>query len=79
MDACLIDYTIIHTILRYKKYFSNLTLTKSNVNNISSPIDIIQDSGRATIILPYGIKFYINDALSSTKSNQNLLSFKYIY
>ena len=74
-----VDYTIIHTILRYKKYFSNLTLTKSNVNNISSPIDIIQDFGRTTIILPYGIKFYINDALSSTKSNQNLLSFKYIY
>ena len=37
---------------------------------------MIQGFERTTIILPSGTKIHINDALYSTKSKQNLLSFK---
>ena len=74
-DTCLVDCATTHTILRDKIYFSDLTLVKSNVNTISVPIDLIQGSGRATIILPNGTKIHINDALYLAKSNRNLLSF----
>ena len=39
-------------------------------------MDLIKGSGRATIVLPNGTKFQIDDALYYNKSNQNLLSFK---
>ena len=51
-------------------------MVKSNVNTISSPIDLIQGFERVTIILPSGTKIHINDALYYIKSKQNLLSFK---
>ena len=75
-DACLVDCATTHTILRDKKYFSNLTLIPFNVQTISGPVDLIKGFGRATIVLPIGAKFQINDALYSNKSNRNLLSFK---
>ena len=68
VDACLADCATTHTILRDKKYFSNISLVKSNVNTISGPIDLIQGSGRATIILPRGTKIHINDVFYSPKS-----------
>ena len=52
---------------------------KSNVNTISGPIDLIQGSGRATIILLRGTKIHINDTLYSAKSKRDLLSFKDIH
>ena len=52
VDACLADCATTHTIFHDKKYFSNISLGKSNVNTISSPVDLIQASGIATIILP---------------------------
>ena len=75
-DECLVDCATTHTILRNKKYFSNLTLISSNVQTISGPVDLIKGSERATIVLPNGTKFQINNALYSNKSNRNLLSFK---
>ena len=75
-DECLVDCATTHTILRNKKYFSNLTLISSNVQTISGPVDLIKGFGRATIVLPNGTKFQINNALYSNKSNRNLLSFK---
>ena len=75
-EACFVDCATTHTILRDKKYFSNLTLVPFNVQTISSPVNIIKDSGRATIVLPNGTKFQIDDALYSNKSNRNLLTFK---
>ena len=75
-NACLVDCSTTHTILRDKKYFSNLTLVPFNVQTISGPVDLIKGSGRATIVLPNGTKFQIDDALYSNKSNRNLLSFK---
>ena len=76
VDACLADCAITHTILCDKKYFSNISLVKSNVNTVSSPVNLIQCSEIATIILPRGTKIHINDALYYAKSKRNLLSFK---
>ena len=76
-DECLVDCATTHTILRNKKYFSNLTLISSNVQTISGPVDLIKGSGRATIVLPNGTKFQINNALYSNKSNRNLHYFSY--
>ena len=76
VDTCLADCATTHTILHYKKLFSNLSLVKSNVNIISGPVDLIQGSKKTTIILPSETKTHINDALYSTKSKRNLLSFK---
>ena len=78
VDACLADYATTHTILCDKKYFSNISLVKSNVNTISGPVDLVQGSEIATIILPRGTKIHINDAFYSAKSKRNLLSFKNI-
>ena len=63
VDTCLANCATTHIILRDKKYFSNVSLVKSNVNTISGHVDLIQGSGRATIILPSGTKIHINDAL----------------
>ena len=62
-----------------KKYFSQLQLVISNVRTILEISNIIESSGRANIILPSGTKFIIDDALFSSRSKKNLLSFKDIY
>ena len=72
-DACLVGYSTTHTILRDKKYFSNLTLVPFTVQTISGPVDLIKDSGIAIIVLPNGTKFQIDYALYYNKSNHNLL------
>ena len=78
-DACLVDCATTHTILRDKKYFSNLTLVPFNFQTISGPVDLIKGSERATIVLPNGTQFQIDDALYYNKSYRNLLSFKDIH
>ena len=78
-DVCLADYAITHTILRDKRYFLDLTLTNANVSTISGTSNLIESSRRANIMLPKGTRFHINDALYSSKSTRNLLSFKDIY
>ena len=75
-EICLANIATTHTILRDEKYFSHITLVEANVNTISGPADLINGSGRATIMLPCGTIFHINDALYSIKSRRNLLSFK---
>ena len=76
VDACLVDCVTTRTILHDKKYFSNLTLVKSNVNTISGYVNLIQGFRRATSILPSETIIYINDALYYVDSSQNLLSIK---
>ena len=53
--------------------------TKAIINSISGPIDLIEGTGKASFILPNGTKFFIKDALFSSKSKRNLLSFNDIY
>ena len=76
-DVCFTDCATTHTILREKKiYFFNLKITNTSVSIISGTTNLIEGSGRANITLPYGTIFHINDALYSSKSRRNLLSFK---
>lgn len=51
-DICLADSATTHTILRDRKYFSNLISTRANVTTISGPADLIDGSGEAQIMLP---------------------------
>ena len=75
-DICLADCATTHSILQKKKYFSQLTLAPSNVTTISGLVNLIDCSGKATIILPGGTIVHLQDALYSTQSKRNLLSFK---
>ena len=65
-----------HSILKDEKYLKKLTLSKAKINTISGSSNLIEGSGRANIMLPNGTKIRINDALYSSKSRRNLLSFK---
>ncbi|KAG2669237.1 hypothetical protein I3760_14G025300 [Carya illinoinensis] len=78
-DVCLADSATTRTILKDKKYCQNLTLSKAYVYTISSSSNLIEDSGRAYIVLPNGTKFCIDDALFSSRSRRNLLSFKDVH
>ena len=78
-DLCLINCATTHTILRDKRYFLELTLTKANVSTIFGTTNLVEGFGRANIKLPNGTRFHINDALYSSKSRRNLLSIKDIH
>ena len=67
-EICLSDSTTTHTILRDQKYFFHITLVEADVNTISGSTDLINGSRRATIMLPCGTRFHINDALYSVRS-----------
>jgi hypothetical protein len=75
-DECLVDSGTTNTILKNKKYFSQLSSVETHVNIISDISNLIEGSGRACILLPEGTKLIIKDALYSSKSRRNLLSFK---
>ena len=78
-DVCLVDCATIHTIIRDKRYFLDLILTNVNISIISCTTNLIEDFGRANIMLPNRTRFHINDALYSIKSTRNLFNFKYIH
>ena len=75
-NLCLEDSATTHTILRDKIYFSKLKLAEANVITISGITDLIGGSGRAHIIFLGGTQLVISDALFSSRSQRNLLSFK---
>jgi len=75
-DLYLSNSATTHTILKEKKYFEYLTLTKANITTISGPINMIKDSGRANILLPNNTKLDIKDVLYSPEFRRNLPSFK---
>ncbi|GAV62720.1 hypothetical protein CFOL_v3_06243 [Cephalotus follicularis] len=75
-DICITDSATTHTTLQSEKYFSHLTIAKSNVGTISGTSDLIEGSGMASFVLSNGTQMRITDALYSTKSRRNLLSFK---
>lgn len=75
-DMCLVDSAITHTILKNKRYFSNLVSRKTDVSTISETSKITDGSGRENVLLRVGTILHINNALYSPKSHRNLLSFK---
>jgi len=70
-DLCLADCTTTHTILKSNKYFSCLVMQEVNVSTISGTTNIIEGSGRATVLLPRGTRLHIKNAFYSPKSNRN--------
>src|SRR4051812_41851084 len=78
-DICIPDSGTTHTILKSKKYFTEINPTKGIINTISGPADLIEGTCNAMFILLNGAKFVINNALYSPKSKRNLLSFNGIY
>ncbi|CAN1294781.1 Copia protein [Linum perenne] len=75
-DMCIIDSASTHTILKDKKYFTYLVMREANVSTISGSANLIEGSGRANVLLHRGTKMHIEDALYSTQSCRNLLSYK---
>ena len=75
-DICEIDSGTTHAIFKDEKYFSYLLRRKENVTTILGNSNLIEGSGRATIFLPKGTKFVIEDVLFSSKSPRNLLNIK---
>lgn len=75
-DICIADSATTHTILQSQKYFSQLTKTNSHVWTISGTSNIIEGFGKASFILPNETQIHIPNALYSSKSTRNLLSFK---
>ena len=73
---CLFDSGTTHTILKDKEYFFKIALFQANVNTISGTTNLIEGSGEACIMLPNGTKLIISNALYSSKSRRNLMSFK---
>ncbi|GAV67977.1 hypothetical protein CFOL_v3_11480, partial [Cephalotus follicularis] len=49
---------------------------KANVGTISATSDLIEGSGMTNFVLSNGTQMHITDALYSTKSRRNLLTFK---
>ena len=75
-DICLADSATTHSIFNNEKYFASLLIREANVNTIAGSTKLIEGSGRANIVLPQGTIITIGDALFSSKSPRNLLSFK---
>ena len=75
-DSCLVDSRTTNTILKSKKYFSQLHLGETNIHTISGTSNLIEGSEGACILLPKGTKLIIHDALYSSRSRRNLLGFK---
>ncbi|KAB1998668.1 hypothetical protein ES319_D12G105500v1, partial [Gossypium barbadense] len=73
---CLADSATTYTILQDKKYFSHLAISYAHINTILGSSKLFEGFGRVIILLPKGTKFFIDDALFSTNSKRNLLSFK---
>ena len=48
-NLCLADSVITHTILKGKKYCSQLTIVEATVNTISGLADLIEGYGRENI------------------------------
>jgi len=78
-DLCLVDNAATHTILKEKKYFEYLILTKDNITIISGPTNMIKGFGKANILLPNNTKLGIKNALYSPESWKKLLGFKDIH
>ena len=76
-NICLVDSGTTHTILKNPKFFSELSENISyKVSTIVGSANIIEGSGRAHIVLPNGTHIFIQNALYSSNSKTNLLSFK---
>ena len=64
-DICLVDGAITYTILKNKRYFSNLVHRKTGVSTISDTSKIIEGFRRENVLLRGGTILHIDNALYS--------------
>ena len=69
-NICLLDSVMTHTILYDKHLFQSVTLRKTNVHTISGPVEIIDGSRNATIVLSNGTNLHIENALLNDRSKE---------
>ena len=72
----MVDSATTQTILKNHKFFLELVLNLRKVSTIARPVQIIEGSGIAHMMLPNGTHLFIKDALFSSSSRRNLISFK---
>ena len=70
-NLCLVDSAITHIIMKNKKIFSKLMFIP-----IARPVQIIEVSEKAHMMLPNGSHLFIKDALFLRSFRINLISFK---
>ena len=75
-QKCLIDSAITHNILSCKSFFTQLKSMRANLHTIAGTINMIEGSGMTCVSFPKGTKITLYDALYSSKSQRNLLSFR---
>jgi Reverse transcriptase (RNA-dependent DNA polymerase)/GAG-pre-integrase domain/Integrase core domain len=75
-QQCLIDSATTHSILSDKAYFTQFKPIQANVNTVAGVSKLIEGSGKACVVLPKGTMIKMNDALYSSKTRRNLISFK---
>ena len=49
-DICLVDSETTHSILKNKKYFSNLKIIEANITTTSGNVNLIESFGKANIL-----------------------------
>ena len=62
-NVCLLDSATTHTILKEKKYFSNLVMKMAYINTISGSTKLIEGSGRAILLQSGGTILRIDNAI----------------
>ena len=62
-----------------KYFFSSFILCKTNVHTISNLVEIIEGFRNGIIMLPNDTNLHISNALLSSRSKINLLSFKGVH
>ena len=65
-----------HTILKNQNFFPKLVFNARKVSTIARPVQIIEGSGVAHMMLPNDTNLFIKDVLFSSSSQRNLISFK---
>ena len=58
-DICIPYSGATHTILKHKRYFSDLKPTKTIFNTISDYVDLIKGTDKGSFILLNGTIFFI--------------------
>lgn len=64
---------LLHAVLKNKKPIQKWG--EQMFNAISDSVIFVKGSRRATVFIPKGTKFVINDVLLSSKSRRNLFKF----
>ena len=72
-STCLVDSATVHSILKDRTFFKDISPFQTCVNTICGPSRIMEESGQTIVFLPNKTKLLIKEALFFPKSQRNLL------